>query len=94
MLTGVAMMDKRGPAAAFPLTCAARGETVELTDIHAGDKLRQRLIALGLSVGMRVRVVHGDLTGPIIVAVKNDTRLALGHGMAQKIMVKPVKGDA
>ncbi len=76
----------------FPLTCAARGETVALTEIRAGDKLRQRLGDLGLNIGMCVRIVQGDLSGPIILAVKNDARLAIGHGMAQKIMVTRCKG--
>ncbi|MBK9121717.1 MAG: ferrous iron transport protein A [Chloroflexi bacterium] len=88
------MKNVREPAAAFPLTCAARGETVVLTDIYAGDTLRQRLMALGLNVGMHVRVVQGALTGPVILAVRNDARLAIGQGMAQKIMVKPVEGEA
>jgi Fe2+ transport system protein FeoA len=84
-------VTKPESVAAYPLTHAARGETVELIDIRAGDTLRKRLVALGLSVGMQARVVQGDLGGPVILAVQNDTRLAIGHGMAQKIMVRPVE---
>lgn len=74
--------------AGFPLTFASRGETVTLTEIRAGHRLRQRLGDLGLTVGMTVRVVQGDGTGPVILAVKNDSRLAVGRSMAQKIMVR------
>ncbi|QPC80510.1 ferrous iron transport protein A [Phototrophicus methaneseepsis] len=76
----------------FPLMFAEKGEVVWLTEIRSGDKLRRRLNELGLYVGMEVRVVQGSNSGPMILAVKNDTRLAVGRGMAQKIMVKRSKG--
>lgn len=75
----------------YPLTFAPRGETVVLTEIRAGEKLRKRLADLGLHIGMQVRVVQGDASGPVILAVQNDARLALGRGMAQKIMVSPAE---
>jgi Fe2+ transport system protein FeoA len=71
----------------FPLVFADRGETVALAEIRAGDKLRKRLADLGLNVGMTVRIVQTAGSGQIILAVKDDSRLALGRGMAQKIMV-------
>lgn len=76
----------------FPLTCADHGELLELVEIRAGGKLRQRLFDLGLTVGMTVRVMQRDTCGPLILAVKNDSRLAVGRGMAQKMMVKPATG--
>jgi ferrous iron transport protein A len=81
------------PVNTYPLTFAARGEMVVLTEIRAGDRLRKRLGEMGLSIGMQVRIVQGDLNGPVILAVKNDSRLALGRGMAQKIMVRHLEGD-
>jgi Fe2+ transport system protein FeoA len=45
------------------------------------------LADLGLYIGMRVRIVQDDLSGPVILAVKNDSRVAVGRGMAQKILV-------
>lgn len=71
----------------MPLSFVNVGETVQLTEIRAGSRLRKRLNALGITVGMNVRVVQGASSGPMILAVANDSRLALGHGMAQKIMV-------
>lgn len=71
----------------FPLTFAADGETVALTEIRTGSKLRKRLGDMGLNVGMQVRIVQSDTSGPLILAVTNDSRLAVGRGMAQKIMV-------
>jgi len=71
----------------FPLTFALPGEAVVLREIRAGDRLRKRLHALGLNIGMTVRVVQSATSGPLILAVTNDARLAIGYGMAQKIMV-------
>lgn len=91
------MLAERPPVhavASFPLTCAARGETVDLVEIRAGDGMRKRLLDLGLKVGAQVRVVQEGNGGPIILAVHNDSRLALGPGMAQKIMVQPHLGDS
>ncbi|MBI5670917.1 MAG: ferrous iron transport protein A [Chloroflexi bacterium] len=71
----------------IPLSMVTPGETVELVHIHGGQKLRKRLADLGLNVGMTVRVMQGDTTGPMIVAVKGDTRLALGRGITHHVVV-------
>lgn len=85
-------MNNHNAVETYPLTFASRGETVMLSEIRAGNRVRQRLAELGLTLGMEVRIVQGDLNGPVILAVKNDTRLAIGRGMAQKIVVTPLKG--
>jgi Fe2+ transport system protein FeoA len=63
------------------------GATVELVQIQGGQRLRKRLADLGLNVGMTVRVMQGNPTGPMILAVKGDTRLALGRGITYNIVV-------
>jgi len=93
VLAGVLVVSPHPPVDTYPLTSAARGETVTLTEIRAGDRLRKRLADLGLKIGMQVRVVQGDVSGPVILAVQNDSRLAIGHGMAQKIMVTHFEGN-
>lgn len=75
----------------YPLSFAPRGERVTLMEIRAGNRLRKRLSDLGLHIGMQVRVVQDDMHGPLILAVTDDARLALGRGMAQKIMVERVE---
>lgn len=97
MLAGTVVMNKHEPVQpvdTYPLTFAARGETVMVAEIRAGDRLRKRLGEMGLSIGMQVRVVQGNLAGPVILAIKNDSRLAVGRGMAQKIMVRHLEGEA
>lgn len=71
----------------MPLAMVAPGEEVRLTAIRGGRRLRKRLADLGLNLGMTVRVIQRDRHGPLILAVK-DGRLALGRGMAHKIMVE------
>lgn len=70
----------------MPLTLAAEGEEVILVSVDGGQILRKRLADLGLNPGMTLRVIQMDPEGPVIVAVK-DSRLALGRGMAQKVLV-------
>jgi Fe2+ transport system protein FeoA len=40
-------------------------------------------------VGLNVRVIQNCFTGPLILAVKEDSRLAIGRGMAHRILVVP-----
>lgn len=81
-------MNQGKDAPSFPLTFAGRGEKVILVEIRAGEKLRKHLYDLGLHEGAQLRVVQDDGAGGIILAVKQDARLAIGRGMAQKMMVR------
>ncbi len=74
----------------MPLTMAPRNEDVRLVAIRGGQRIRQRLADLGLTPGTTLRVVQADSWGPLIVAFKDDARLALGRGMAHKIEVEPL----
>jgi ferrous iron transport protein A len=66
------------------------GENVRLVTIQGGRGIRQRLADIGLTPGTVLQVVQSDGWGPLIVAFKNDARLALGRGMAHKMMVEPL----
>ncbi|MFC1976308.1 ferrous iron transport protein A [Chloroflexota bacterium] len=71
----------------LPLTMVKPGQRVKLVDIAAGRRLRHRLTELGLTPGVELKVMQ-DEGGPLLLAV-HDTRLALGRGMAHKIIVQP-----
>lgn len=71
----------------MPLSMVSSGETVELVKISEDKRLRKRLADLGLTVGLDVRVIQNHFTGPLILAVKEDARLAIGRSMAHKIQV-------
>lgn len=72
----------------MPLVMARAGVDLRLRDIQGGCRLRQRLADLGLTPGSIVRLVQSEGGGPLIVALRGDARLALGRGMALKIMVE------
>ena len=74
----------------MPLSMASPGKEVKLIAIRGGQRVRKRLADLGLTPGTVLRVVQADAWGPLIVAFKDDARLALGRGMAHKIMVEPL----
>lgn len=65
------------------------GKPVELTTIHGGTKFQRRLVELGLTPGVQLRVMQ-DSGGPLIIAVR-DSRLALGRGMAKKLSVSIIE---
>jgi len=68
------------------LSMASSGETVEVIAVRAGWGLQRRLADLGLTPGVRVRVVSSGRPGPVVLDVRG-SRLALGYGVAHKIMV-------
>ncbi len=73
----------------LPLTMVISGSEVTLISIVGGRGLRARLTDMGLNKGMKLKVLHSHRPGPCIILVGN-TRLVLGYGMAQKILVKEI----
>jgi len=72
--------------AQLPLTMVGTGQPVKLVKITAGRQLCHRLTELGLTPGVCFEVMQ-DHGGPLLLAVR-DSRLALGRGMASKILVE------
>jgi ferrous iron transport protein A len=70
----------------LPLTLATPGEELTLVTINGGDTIRHRLTELGLVPGIDFRVLQSE-GGPLLLAVR-DSRLAIGRGMAHKILVQ------
>ena len=77
----------------MPLTMVNRGEAVIVRKVKGCDTVRQRLIDLGLNPGATVQVLKNERSGPMIVAVKGDARLALGRKMSHRVMVTSGAGD-
>ena len=71
----------------FPLGMVNPGKEVTLVAIQGGRGLRARLTDMGLNEGPKLKVLHSHRPGPCIVLVGN-TRLVLGCGIAQKVLVK------
>jgi Fe2+ transport system protein FeoA len=70
----------------MPLAFVKSGRRVHIIALNAGKGLQGRLAAMGLVPGVQVEVIMNSPRGPFIVSVKG-SRIVLGHGMAQKIMV-------
>lgn len=71
----------------IPLAMVSSGESVTVVSVRAGWGLTRRLADMGLIPGTKLRVINSQTTGPIIIDVRG-SRLVLGHGMAQKILVE------
>ena len=75
--------------ALMPLSMVSPGQEVRLVGVRGGWGIRRRLADMGLTPGEKVWVVQSGPSGPLLIAVR-DSRLALGRGMAHKIMVEPI----
>ncbi|MEM1540486.1 MAG: FeoA family protein [Candidatus Bathyarchaeia archaeon] len=82
----------------------SEGELHALTDLAEGDKgiivkavggfgLVRRLAEMGLTPGVEVKLLRkGYFGGPVEVEVRG-VALALGWGVASRVLVKPVKDE-
>jgi len=70
-----------------PLAMASPGKLLTVIGINAGWGLQRRLTDMGLTPGVQIRVMNGQYAGPVLIDLRG-SRLGLGRGVAQKIMVK------
>ncbi len=73
-----------------PLAMVSSGEVVTMVSTRAGWGLTRRLADMGLVPGTKLRVINNQMPGPLIIDLRG-SRLILGHGMAQKILVEVIK---
>jgi len=71
---------------AIPLAMARPGELVTVIGVRAGWGLQRRLADMGLTPGIQIRVINSQMPGPVLIDLRG-SRVALGHGVAQKILV-------
>jgi Fur family ferric uptake transcriptional regulator len=70
----------------MPLSMAKPGETVIVREMLGGQSARSRMSDLGLRLNDHIEIINNSGVGRLILA-KDCTRLAIGRGIAQKIMV-------
>jgi len=85
-----ACIEKRIPL--MPLPMAKAGERVVIEEISGGKNARTRLGSMGLRPGDVLEIINNNAVGRLIVG-HGSTRLALGWGVAQKIMVSLARQD-
>ena len=69
-----------------PLATVSSGNKVRIVSIVGGRGVREHLLDMGLDVGAEIEVFKQGTLGPFLIAIK-ETRLAIGQGVAKKIMV-------
>ena len=70
----------------MPLAMARHGELVTVIGVRAGWGLQRRLADMGLTPGIQIRVINSQMPGPVLIDLRG-SRVALGRGVAQKVMV-------
>ncbi len=67
------------------------GRAGRIVEVRSGRGLARRLETMGLRTGSRCVKISGmPLGGPVVVQL-GGTRIALGRGMARKVMVEEAK---
>ena len=74
-----------------PLSKVKSGEKVRLASIDAGRGLNSRLASMGLLPNTEITIVSNGHPGPFVISVKG-SKMMLGRGMANKIMVYSCHG--
>ncbi len=74
----------------IPLTTAYPDTKVKVVSLTGGRGFQQHLIDMGMSVGSVIEVIKPGSPGPFLIAA-GETRLAVGAGMAKRIMVSLVE---
>ena len=68
------------------LSRARTGEMVTVIALRAGWGLQRRLADMGLTPGVKVKVISSGRPGQVVIEVRG-SRMALGHGVAAKVLV-------
>jgi len=62
---------------------------LEVLEISAGASAKQRLISMGIHTGDKIVKYNGSSWGPVLIknVTVESTKIAIGKGLAQKILV-------
>ena len=71
-----------------PLSEIPAGETVRLVSINGNRQLVRRLLALGITLGAEVEILHHRGNG--VVVGRNGNRVALGKVIVDKLQAEKV----
>ncbi|HNS77680.1 MAG TPA: ferrous iron transport protein B [Syntrophorhabdus sp.] len=73
----------------FSVISLNEGEEGVVNLVSGGESLTSRLAGMGIVPGTRIKILRN--TGSLIIVLATDTRIALGRGQAEKILVVKVK---
>lgn len=77
-------LSERKPV--MPLAMGKEGERLIVKDILGGRGIKEKLVSMGIRIGYETEIISNTGMGRLIVACGH-TRLALGRGVANKILV-------
>jgi Fur family ferric uptake transcriptional regulator len=89
---GICAECRRKRSDQMPLVLAKQGERLKIHEFIGGAGSRVRLMAMGLRVGDEIDVITNTSNGQLVIAA-DFKRLVLGRGLAQKILVQPIKAE-
>lgn len=72
----------------YTLSQARAGDMVRVVEVNGGKLLKKRLVSMGVLVNSRLRVVQRR--GSATVVGFDASRIAIGSGMSQHILVRPI----
>ena len=73
----------------MPLALGKKHETLIVSEFTGGMAARMRLLGMGLRIGDRLEIIANSGSGQVVIAM-DCKRYAIGRGLAEKILVKPV----
>ena len=79
-------MKTASPESIIPLTQIKDGHRVVIRSVIGGAGMRNKLAAMGIVAGHTAYKIGGDGGGPVIIKSVG-TNIAIGRGMADKILV-------
>ena len=72
----------------YSLAHACPGDLVRVTDVTANKQLKKRLVSMGVLINSRLHIIQRR--GGATVVGFDASRIAIGSGMSQNIMVQAV----
>jgi len=79
------------PPRLTPLAALSAGSLARIAEIRGGRGLTHKLLGLGLRVGSQVSILHQHGRGLVLSSA--ETRVAIGGGIADRLMVEPLDAD-
>jgi len=76
----------KGCNMAIKLTNLKKGKKARVLEIDGGMNAKRKLQAMGIFPSVEVTIVHSIEKGPVVIKAGNTT-IAIGRGMAEKVMV-------
>ncbi len=70
-----------------PLIFFSKGTKGTIYDFNGGKMLSKRIYEMGLNKGQEIEIIKNDV-GPLVIGLQS-SRIAIGRGMAYKIMFNP-----